>query len=428
VKIGIIGSGYTGLSAAYYLSQKGHQVTVFEKEKYLAGLAASFKDNSWNWPLERFYHHIFPSDKYFRNLAQELNHPMLHLDLKTSIFFNEKILSFDNPISLLKFPKLSLIDKLRTAILIAILKITPFWQPLENISATRFIKTVGGQNSWKVLWEPLFKSKFGNHINLIPASWFWARIKKRETTFYYPEGGFDHFAQTLKSAAQNLGTRFYFNTEIVKINKTKKVIHLKTGKREFSFDRIIVTSTFSNFYKIGKFRDNNYRGKINKLKFRSTLIMIASLKKPFLKDSIYWLNINDQTFPFVGVVEHTNFINSKKYNSEHLIYIANYLDPKHSFFKSNKTQLIKRYLPYLQKINPGFNHSWINKIWVYKSHFAQPIITTGYSKIVPGFTTPLNGVYIANMQQVYPWDRQTNYAIKAGKEIAKLVDNSTDSR
>ena len=72
MKIAILGGGITGLTSAYYLAKKGHQVTVIEKEKILGGLASGFKGDNWDWNLERTYHHIFSSDKNILNFAKEI--------------------------------------------------------------------------------------------------------------------------------------------------------------------------------------------------------------------------------------------------------------------------------------------------------------------------------------------------------------------
>jgi len=78
-------------------------------------------------------------------------------------------------------------------------------------------------------------------------------------------------------------------------------------------------------------------------------------------------------------------------------------------------------MPYLQKINPDFKKSWIKKAYVFKAPFAQPIIPLNYSKEVPPFETPMEGLYLCNMQQVYPYDRGTNYAVELGEKVAKLI-------
>lgn len=72
MKIAILGGGFTGLTAAYYLQKKGHQVTVFEKEKTLGGMAAGFKTNNWDWYLEKTVHHLFANDDDILNFAKEI--------------------------------------------------------------------------------------------------------------------------------------------------------------------------------------------------------------------------------------------------------------------------------------------------------------------------------------------------------------------
>ncbi len=71
--IAVIGGGLTGLSAAYRFAQKGAEVHVYEKERYLGGLSRGFKAPGWEWSLETFYHHFFTNDADLISLAGELN-------------------------------------------------------------------------------------------------------------------------------------------------------------------------------------------------------------------------------------------------------------------------------------------------------------------------------------------------------------------
>ena len=68
-----------------------------------------------------------------------------------------------------------------------------------------------------------------------------------------------------------------------------------------------------------------------------------------------------------------------------------------------------------KEINPDYKKSVISST-LFKAPFAQPIVPKHYSKKIPPIITPLKNVYLANIQQVYPWDRGTNYAVELGKK------------
>ena len=80
-------------------------------------------------------------------------------------------------------------------------------------------------------------------------------------------------------------------------------------------------------------------------------------------------------------------------------------------------------IPYIQKIFPQFDRSWVLSHHVWKAHYSQPVITKGYSKLIPDFKTPLESLWICNMAQIYPEDRGTNYAVRYGRRVAQQILN-----
>ena len=70
---------------------------------------------------------------------------------------------------------------------------------------------------------------------------------------------------------------------------------------------------------------------------------------------------------------------------------------------------------------PRWDQSTILKTHLFRARYAQPVIFTGYSKIVPEYETPVDNFYLASMAQIFPEDRGQNYAIKMGIEIAHLI-------
>jgi protoporphyrinogen oxidase len=133
---------------------------------------------------------------------------------------------------------------------------------------------------------------------------------------------------------------------------------------------------------------------------------------------VYWLSIHDPGYPFLVAVEHTNYMPAADYGGRHLLYLGNYLPASDRRFRLAPSELLDWYLPFLRRINPSFERGWIGDVWVFQTPFAQPIVTVDYHEHIPPHETPLPGVYLANMFQVYPQDRGQNYSIEMAYRVA----------
>lgn len=421
MKIGIIGAGFTGLAAAKKLADEGVDVTIFERDSKPGGLAMGFKEPGWKWTIEAHYHHWFTGDKHVRRLGKEIDHEIIYVRPKTSTLRDREILQLDSPLTLLTFKKLPILERLRTGVVLGYLKFTPFWQPLENITAKSFIRKYMGNASWKVIWEPLFTTKFRRFSDKIPASWFWARIRTRSTYLGYPVGGYQMYADSIVSYLKKTGNvKIIYKSKVEKISKVEDVITIKTKDKNYEFDKVVCTLPFALFVKICDGLPFDYKRKLLSFESIGAVNLMLSLKKKFLKDGTYWLNVNDK-MPFLIIAEHTNFMDKSNYAGNRLIYVGNYLDHSHKYFGYTERELLDEFTPYLQKINPEFKKSWVNKAYVFKALFAQPIIPLNYSQIMPPFKTPVEGVYLTNLQQTNPYDRGTEYAVANGEKVAKMV-------
>lgn len=424
MKIGIIGAGFTGLASAYYLSKQGHTVTVFEKDTKPGGLAIGYNEKEWKWTLESHYHHWFTNDKSVLSLAREINHTVIIKRPKTSSFVKNNIYQLDSPLSLLSFPELSLLNRLRMGFALSLLKYNPIWKPLEKFRAEPYLRTMMGKRGYELVWKPLMDNKLGKYSNSVSLAWFWARIYKRTPRLAYPEGGFLQFAQHLQKEIIKRGGVFNYDTEITKLssdeNPTIEFKKQNNNLKTAQFDKIIVTVPSPLFIKISPSLPEAYKESLGKLKGIGAINLILRLSEPFFKEGTYWLSMCDIKSPILAIVEHTNFMNKKNYNNEHLLYLGNYMETNDKRFSMNEKELLKLYHPWLAKINPRYERSIINSK-LFKAPFAQPIIPRNYSKHIPSFRTPLKNVFLVNIQQVYPWDRGTNYAVELGKKIADAI-------
>jgi len=424
MKIAIIGAGFTGLSAAFELLKRGHEVVVFEDNSLPGGLALGYKKPGWQWSLEKHYHHWFTNDKSILSLAKEINFEVIIKRPKTSVFIKNNIYQLDSPSSVLLFPLLSFVERLRMSAVIGFLRFDPFWKPLERYKASKILPRLMGRKAYEMIWEPLFINKFGNYATDISLAWFWARIKKRTPSLAYPKGGFLEFSKALTKEIKKKGGQVMFETKVIELKEADKisiVLQSKTGEEhKESFDKVIVTLSSFLFMQISPQLPTTYKAKLRQLKSLGATNLVLRLNKPFFKDNTYWLNVCDKTVPVMAVVEHTNYMDKKNYNQETLLYLGNYKATDDRNYLMTKEQMLKQFNPFLKKLNPNYAKSIID-YELFKNPFAQTIIFVNYSKIIPSFRTPLKNVFLANMEQVYPWDRGTNYAVELGQEVVKEI-------
>ena len=425
MKIGIIGAGFTGLTAGLRLSQAGHKVIIFERDDKPGGLAVGYKEKEWDWTLEKHYHHWFTNDKSVLNLAKELNYKVFSPRPKTSSFVDNEIVQFDSPLSLLKFNKLSPFERVRMGTSLAFLRYNKYWKPFEKYRAEKYLMNSMGQRAYKLLWEPLMKNKLGKYSPDVSLAWFWARIYKRTSSLTYPEGGFLRFAERIaQEVTQNKG-KIYYNSEILNLESKESPSVTYTNQADLKrktekFDAVIVTLPISLFIKIAPSLPKFYVTKNASLKNIAAVNTVLRLNKPLFGDGTYWLSMCDINSPILAIVEHTNFMDKKHYNNEHLVYLGNNLETNDPRYTMSDKELLSLYDPWIKKINPDYASSLI-AYKTFHAPFAQPIIFRNYSKNIPSTKTPLKNVHLANIQQVYPWDRGTNYAVELGEKIAHEI-------
>jgi protoporphyrinogen oxidase len=412
MKVAIIGGGITGLTTGFYLGQKNHQVVVFEKMPKLGGLALGFKKSGWRWSLEYFPHHLFVSDKAARELIDQLGifDRLFFKRPKTSVFLKGRIFQFDSATAILKAPFFSPLQKAWIGLVTFYLKTTSNWRLLEKEAAPQWLSRVYGKAVTEKLWQPLLRGKFESEAGRVNMAWLWGRIKKRSSRLGYLRGGFQILIDSLEQEIKKSGG------EIVLGKKVQDLVRIRKN-----FDKVVVTTAMSVFLKIAPDLPLSYRRRIEKLKMIGALDLVLILKEPFLKRGTYWLNINEKNFPFVFVDEHTNFVDSRHYGKNYLVYVGGYYRQNHHYFKMGKEELLSEFLPYLKRINPGFKRATILSFEKHAKLDAQPVTPVNYSSLVPGHKTPLENVYLTNMQQIYPWDRGVNYAIEAGKKMAEMI-------
>ena len=428
MKIAIIGAGFGGMAAAYDLRRAGHDVTILESADYVGGLASGFKEPHWDWSVEKFYHHWFQSDRWMLGLIRELGwQDKVHFPRPyTVLLHNGKWYPFDSIPRALAFPGLGFgMDKVRFGFVGLFLRLTNNWRALERHTADGWMTRWAGRRVYEKMWKPLLVGKFGPYYQDVNMAWMWARLKARSTRLGTFEGGFQNFADLFAQHLREMGADLRLGTGVQSIRRAPaggRALEATDGAGTATYDQVLATTSPALLARLCPELPDSYLKGLLDLRSMGAVVMVLSLKHQLSPQGYYWFNLPKEAgYPFLALVEHTNFIPRGKFGGDHIVYAGDYLEAGHEYFSLSDEQLVERFIPSFRRFNPAFERDWVKKVWVFRTNYAQPVPLVNHSKNIPSIQTPIEGLYFASMSQVYPWDRGTNFAVEIGRRAARMM-------
>jgi len=425
----IVGAGFAGLSAALELARRGVAVTILEAEPEVGGLAGTFDVNGER--LEKFYHHWFTNDLHVNELVRELGEDdrIVYRPTRTGMYFANHIFRLSSPIDVLRFTPLPLVDRVRLGILALRARGVQNWRALEDETAEEWLIRLGGERVYRVVWQPLLEGKFGPFASQVSAVWFWNKLKLRggsrgksgaEMLAYY-RGGFAALADRLAVEITVLGGEIRLCTPARGLVVEGGIVRaVETDAGAIDADAVIATPALPIIADlVAPHAPEDWVARLRAIDYLANACVVLELDRS-LSDT-YWLNVNDPGFPFVGVIEHTNFEPASTYGGRHIVYLSKYLPASAELYGMADDAVLDYCIPHLQRMFPAFDRRWVMNHHVWRARYAQPIVGKHYSRLIPDTETPIAGLYLSTMAQVYPEDRGTNYAIRDGRRVGRDV-------
>jgi protoporphyrinogen oxidase len=406
---------------------------VLEADDTVGGLAGSFLVNGE--PLERFYHHWFTSDTDVAELARELGTEdrIVYRATRTGLYFANQIFRLSSPVDVLRFTPLSLVGRVQLGLLALRARGVADWQGLENQTAEEWLTALGGREVFRVVWQPLLEGKFGPYARDISAVWFWNKLKLRggsrgkgggESLAYY-RGGFATLAEQVANGIRDAGGEVRTSEAARElIVEDGRVVGVRTDRENVFADAVLATPALPIVADlVAPYASAEYVDSLRRIPYLANLCVVLELDRS-LSDT-YWLNVNDPGFPFVGIIEHTNFEPASTYAGRHIVYLSKYLPADSPLYTMDDDALLQYCIPHLQRMFPEFDRRWIARHHVWRARYAQPVVVRNYSTLIPPVQTPLPGLFLSTMAQIYPEDRGTNYAIREGRRVVDTILDAT---
>ncbi|HUQ41939.1 MAG TPA: NAD(P)/FAD-dependent oxidoreductase [Candidatus Limnocylindrales bacterium] len=440
--VAIIGAGFTGLVAARELASSGHNVTVYERWPDVGGQASAFDLGGDVW-IDRYYHHLFPSDRDMIELHEELLPGELEWHhSNVGMYTRGKIWPFSTPRQLLQFGPLPIIDRLRLGAATLALVRRNDWEAMDDTPAFEWLVRSFGRRVVDEVWSPLLLGKFGDEAHSVPLAWLWSKLVLRrkvdgktirDERLGYPRNSFQPIARALADEVRKAGGVIELDRTVVSVEGTPGAFTLRCAPpgayrmpfpgvpvqpgREAHADLVLFTTPTHLTRELAEWPESEDR-RLGEWTYRAAAVLLLELRRQF--SPTYWINIGDGQVPFLGVIEHTNLVPAERYPARYL-YVSNYVSPRDDVLGMSTDELLRSYMPSLQRMSPGFSEADISRAWLFKEGAAQPVPKVGNRKRILPFTSERPGFFLANTTQIYPEDRGTNYSVRLGKLAAKAI-------
>jgi len=428
LKIAVIGAGPMGLAAAYEATKAGAQVTVFERDDRIGGMSASLDFAGTR--IERYYHFICTPDRHLLEYLDEfgLTHKLRWTETKMGFYYKGTLYDWGHPLALLRFPALSLAQKLRYACHVMYAKSIRDWRGFDGFSSTAWLKRWIGERGYDVLWRSLFHYKFYEYQDQLAAAWLGTRIKRvalsRKSVFQeqlgYLEGGSEVLLSAIADRIGKGGGRIELNAGVEQVlledaPEGRQIRGVRVGGTDLPFNRVISTIPLPYLVRTIPDLPQAERDKVAAVRNVAVVCVLLKLKRAFTRN--FWMNINDPRIEIPGLIEYTN-LNPMPVA---IVYAPYYMPQTHPKYARSHQQFVDETVGYMKLIRPDWDESDILASTASRYEFAQTVCTPGFFAALPPMRSAVQGLIMADTSHYYPEDRSISESTRIGAQLARLA-------
>lgn len=436
MKWGVLGGGMLGLTIAHRLSQQGHHVTLLESRSKPGGLADAWRVGDVTW--DRHYHVTLMSDFHVRDLWKEIGveQDMEWVETKTGFYTDGRLHSMSNTLEFLKFPPLSLLDKLRLGGTIFTASRLKNWKRLEQIPVADWLIKLSGRRTFDRMWLPLLRAKLGDCWTDTSAAFIWATIARmyaarrsglKKEMFGYVRGGYDHILTSFEETLRKQRVDIQCDQAVQSIHSTNEgPVIVETNAGEQVFDQVVSTLPSPVLCATLPELNDQQRRLHEGIRYHGIICASVLLNKPI--SPYYVTNITDGGAPFTAVIEMTALVDPRQLNDHHLIYLPKYVTPTDPAFRKTDAEIEEEFVAALDRMYPHFRRSDVKAFRISRVPYVFALPTLGYSERVPPIETNVRSVFAVNSSHIVNGTLNVNETVRLGNDFAAEYGFGCSSR
>jgi protoporphyrinogen oxidase len=424
-KVVVIGAGVMGLAAAYQALLDGCDVDILEASPEAGGMAGHFDFGGIS--IERFYHFVCKTDHPTFKLLADLGiaDKMRWVPTTMGFFSQGKLHHWGDPISLLRLPGVSLINKLRYGFFVFVCTHRDHWSALENRSAREWITRYCGKDIYDRFWHPLLDFKYYEYANNISAAWIWTRIRRvgksrkniMQEELGYIDGGSKTLVDALLNAIDQRGGRLHLNTPVKRVViDNGRVTGVDTAAKYFAVEDVISTVPIPLIPGMVPDLPPELKARYQAIHSIGVICVVLKLKRSVSPH--FWVNISEDGIEIPGIIE---FSNLRNVGDDAIVYVPYYLPVTNAKFSWPDDRFCEEAFTCLRRINPALRQEDIIDVKVARLRHGQPVCEPGFAAKIPPIQTPIHGLQIADTCYYYPEDRGIAESVRMGRNMARSL-------
>ncbi len=424
-RVVVIGGGIGGAAAALNLARAGTKVTLLERGDHLGGLVVSF--SVAGTPLECFYHHLIPGELEILKLLDQLGlgERVTWFRSTVAIFREGRVWPFTTPFDLLRFRPLPFLDRIRSGVGAVRLGRIQDWTSLDTVPAIDWLRGLTGERAAEVVWDPLLRAKFGPAASTVPAAWIWSRMHQRaggrrrgREYLGYLRGGFRQMFAALAAELERLGVDVRTGTAAKRlVVEGGRVEAVELESDVIETDAVLFTGPLPLL--AGLVPESLRDPRWSSIGGVGAMCVVLEMTRP--ATDWYWTNVCDPTLPFGGIIEHTNLVPKEDYGGRHVLYLSRYFLREESIAGVDPDREASRWVDLLEERLPGFSRRNVDAIHAFRTPYAAPLVTLGYSTGIPPTESHIPGLYVSTTAQIYPRDRGMSEGVRMAAVASREI-------